>query len=471
MNRLFRLPTKIYKYATNEQLITIYNSQFTIHCLKMNYTNNIKKFTVLVLFLFQLASICSAQTAKFPEPRQEKLLNGLKLLVWYEPKVEKVTVKLRIHSGSAFDPQSKEGVMALLADALFPNESQKEFFAEDLGGSLEVTSNFDYIQINATGNSDQFLTVMETLANAVTNPQINKEITAKVIAARLEKVKELEKNPAYIADQAVARRLFGDFPYGRAQAGTSASLAKIDFADLLFAKQRLLTADNATLAVSGNVKHDLIFRAVRRYFGAWEKADKKVPATFRQPDAPKTGLPVFDSPTAKTSEFRFALRGLARNEKDFYASRILENILQNRLQTREGKKAFARQDAHFLPGFFIFGVSEWNLQDIKRENGKISLPMTNDYQSNFLKAAVKQDEFDKSKNEFVSKLSGTDITDFWLDADTFKIVSAKTEWQAAQSVTTSDVQRVLERLQKEAVAFVLVFSGEKAGEKSATSNQ
>lgn len=437
----------------------------------MNYTNNIKKFTILILFLFQFASICSAQTTKFSDPRQEKLLNGMKLLVWSEPNAEKITVKLRIHSGSAFDPLGKEGVMALLADALFPNESQKEFFAEDLGGSLEVTSNFDYIQINATGNADQFLTIIETLATAVTNPQINKEITAKVVSARLEKVKELEKNPTYVADQAVAKRLFGDFPYGRAQAGTTASLAKIDFADLLFAKQRLLTADNATLAIRGNVKHDLAFRAVRRYFGAWEKADKKIPATFRQPDAPQAGLPVFDSPLAKTSEFRFALRGLARNDKDFYASRILENILQNRLQTREGKKAFARQEAHFLPSYFIFGVSEWNLQGIKKEGDKIALPATDDYQNYFLKAAVKQDEFDKAKNEFISKMNGTDVVDFWLDADTYKLVSAKTEWQAAQNVTLSDVQRVLEKLQKEAVAFVLVFSGEKATEKSATSNQ
>lgn len=437
----------------------------------MNYSNNIKKFTILILFLFQFASICSAQTTKFSEPRQEKLLNGMRLLVWNEPNAGKVTVKLRIHSGSAFDQLGKEGVMALLADALFPNESLREFFAEDLSGSLDVTSNFDYIQINATGNSEQFLTIIETLATAVTNPQINKEITAKVVSARLEKVKELEKNPTYIADQAVARRLFGDFPYGRAQAGTSASLAKIDFADLIFARERFLTADNATLAISGNVKPDLAFRAVRRYFGAWEKADKKVPATFRQPDAPKTGLPVFDSPLAKTSEFRFALRGLARNDKDFYASRILENILQNRLQTREGKKAFARQDAHLLPSYFVFGVSEWNLQGIKKDGDKIALPVIDDYQNYFLKAAIKQDEFDKAKNEFVSKMNGTDIVDFWLDADTYKLVSAKTEWQAAQNVTLSDVQRVLEKLQKEAVAFVLVFSGEKTSEKPATSNQ
>jgi predicted Zn-dependent peptidase len=437
----------------------------------MNYTNNIKKFTILILVLFQFASICSAQTAKFSEPRQEKLLNGMKLLVWNEPGAEKITVKLRIHSGSAFDPLGKEGVMALLADALFPNESQKEFFAEDLGGSLDVTSNFDYIQINATGKSDQFLTIVETLATAVTNPQINKELTAKVVSARLAKVKELEKNPTYVADQAVAKRLFGDFPYGRAQAGTTASLEKIDFADLLFAKQKLLTADNATLAISGNVKPDLAYRAVRRYFGAWEKADKKVPATFRQPDAPKTGLPVFDSPLAKTSEFRFALRGLARNDKHFYASRILENILQNRLQLREGKKAFARQDAHLLPSYFIFGVSEWNLQNIKKDGDKIVSPVTDDYQNYFLKAAIKQDEFANSKNEFISKMNGTDVVDFWLDADTYKLVSAKTEWQAAQNVTLSDVQRVLEKLQKEAVAFVLVFSGDKAIEKSATSNQ
>jgi predicted Zn-dependent peptidase len=437
----------------------------------MNYTNNIKKFTILVLILFQLASISLAQTTKFSEPRQEKLLNGMKLLVWNEPNAEKITVKLRIHSGSAFDPLGKEGVMALLADALFPNESQKEFFAEDLGGSLDVTSNFDYIQINTTGNSDQFLTIIETLATAVTNPQINKEITTKVVSARLKKVKELEKNPTYVADQAVAKRLFGDFPYGRAQTGTTASLAKIDFADLLFAHKRLLTADNATLAISGNVKHDLVYRAVRRYFGAWEKADKKVPATFRQPDAPKTGLPVFDSPLAKTSEFRFALRGLARNDKDFYASQILENILQNRLQIREGKKAFARQNTHFLPSYFVFGVSEWNLEGIKRDGDKIVSPVTDDYQNYFLRAAVKQDEFDKAKNEFIFKMNGTDIVDFWLDADTYKFVSAKTEWQAAQNVTLPDVQRVLEKLQKEAVAFVLVFSGEKTIEKSATSNQ
>ncbi len=143
----------------------------------MNIKHILYKFTILSAFLFLTAPFSFGQAAKVQTPRQEKLLNGLKTLVWNESGADKVAVKIRIHNGSAFDPQNKEGVMALLAEVLFPNETVKEFFREDLGGSLEIISNYDYIQINATANPDQFLTMLETVANAVTNPQIDKETT------------------------------------------------------------------------------------------------------------------------------------------------------------------------------------------------------------------------------------------------------------------------------------------------------
>src|SRR5215210_8241103 len=134
----------------------------------MKFSSYFQKITLFVLILFLFAGFSFAQRADLQSaPKQEKLLNGLKLLMWNQPDAEKATVKLRIHSGSAFDPKDKEGVMALLADILFPGEQIKEFFAEDLGGKLEVTSNYDYIQITATGNNDQILTILETIAPAV----------------------------------------------------------------------------------------------------------------------------------------------------------------------------------------------------------------------------------------------------------------------------------------------------------------
>jgi zinc protease len=304
----------------------------------------------------------------------------------------------------------------------------------------------------------------------VTNPQINKESTERVRAAMMAKVLEWEKRPAYVADRAAAKRLLGNFPYGRPQSGSAETLAKIDFADLLMAKDRFFTADNATMVISGNVNPDFALRATRRLFGGWLKADKKVPSTFAMPEPPQKNIQILESTAGKTSEIRFAMRGLARNDKDFYASQILERILLNRLQAREGKNAFVRQSANILPGVIVLGVSEWNAGTIRKVGDQVTLPAEiNSYQNNFLKDAVKADEFEKAKSALAEKMKQTNALDYWLDAETYRLVSVKDDWQKYQSVTQTDVQRVLERLQKEAVASVLLVSTEK--QNSATSNQ
>ena len=191
----------------------------------------------------------SAQPA-LSKPREEKLLNGLKVLMWSDASAKDVTVKIRFHSGAAFDPQGKEGVMKMLSGNIFPNEGAREFFSEDLGGGLEIITTYDFLQINASSKPDEFLTMLDTLAAAVANTNIDKPTTAKLREALLAQIKLLEADPVYVADRAAAKRLFGTFPYGRPQSGTTDSVAKIDFADLIDAKQRFLTADNATITVS-----------------------------------------------------------------------------------------------------------------------------------------------------------------------------------------------------------------------------
>ncbi len=421
-------------------------------------------FAIAVIsFFITLAPSAFGQTPS-ATPRQEKLLNGLKVLVFKTPAADKVSLKLRIHGGSAFDPQEREGVLKLLSESFFPTESSRSFFADELGGSFDVTCNYDYIQFDMTARSADFLTLIETVAQAMANPDLDKESTATLKAALLAKVKELEKDPAYIADRAVAKSLFGTFPYGRPEMGSSESIPKIDFADLLFARERLLTADNATIAISGNVDPNLVFRAARRYFGAWLKADKKIPSTFRRPDAPKAGVPIIDSPVGNTSEFRFAARGLARNDPNFYASKILQKIIEMRFQKREGQKSFVRNDPRILAGAYVFGVSGWNLSQIKREGNTIALPASaGSYQTEFLKDAVTQEEFDTVNRMRIDRLKPENISELWLDADTYKLANpVLKEIDNAKGVTIADVQRTLDKLRKEPFAFVLVFTGERA---------
>lgn len=434
----------------------------------MNITNYLKKISLLTLILFAAVFLSVAQTTKSAAPRQEKLLNNLKLLIWSEPAAAKVSVKLRVHSGAAFDTLNKEGTMAMLADILFPNESVKEFFSEELGGSLSVESNYDFIQINATGNPEQILTILETLATAVTKPTIDPETAAKVRVVRLEKIKELEKNPAYVADLAVANRLFGAYPYGRSAEGTAESLIKLDFADILLAKQRFLTADNATLAVSGNVKPDYVFKAVRQLFGGWEKADKKVPATFAQPNAPDSSLQIINvSETIPTSEIRFAFRGLPRNSKDFIASKILVEVMNNRLQKEFAKERpnaiFIIQNSNLLPGLIMVRLSNLitDAEAVEEQLGE-KPPITHLLsvkQENLAQGLLTQktlpEEFQKAKTTILEQLNQKNRVDYWLDVDTYKLVSVKEEMQKINEVTLADAQRIADNFLKQ--SFVKIW--------------
>ncbi|MEO7539375.1 MAG: pitrilysin family protein, partial [Pyrinomonadaceae bacterium] len=394
--------------------------------------------TLLAAFIWSMsAPTVHPQTLR--APKQEKLLNGLKILMWNDAHADKVSVKLRIHSGSAFDPQGKEGVMSMLAEGIFPNEASREFFAEDLGGDLKIETNYDYIQINASSRPDALLTVLETLSTAVGNPTIDKETTAKLRNTLLTKVLALESDPAYVADRAAAKRLFGTFPYGRPVYGNEASLKLIEFPDLLDARQRFLAADNATMVIAGNFDRSLAFRAVRRYFGSWLKADKKVPLTFRQPDAPLGDVFDADSPKQDTSMILISMRGTARSDRDLAASMIYSAILQQRLRSRvpsvHAAEVFVRNDAYALPGMITIGFT--GFRSLTRSSSdKVEA------KEMFAKAIsdpISEGEFQASKSLFQAEWSKKDPYTFWLDADTYKIASPEHDTRIGDAVTLTDV--------------------------------
>lgn len=408
----------------------------------MKFQNLFKKFGLLVLCLVSLSGVF-AQRPGTNVPRQEKLLNGLKLLMWNDPAATDVKVSIRLHSGAAFDPQGKEGVMQLLADNIFPNAASKSFFAEDLDGTVEVICNYDYIQINATSKPSEFVTLLETVAQAVSNPTIDKETTSALKKSLTEKLTSLAKDPAYIADQAVAKRLFGTFPYGRPQMGSVESMERIDFADLLFAKERFLSADNATVAISGNFNGDLGFRTARRYFGAWLKSDKRVPSTFRQPDEPDTKLLEITIADADRIEARIARRSVARNDKDYFAAQILSNLvvgqlISNHLYASEKPGFGVSNESHMLPGALIIKG---------RAKSKFNLVWPKYFTDIF---------FAQTKVNLQTAFAKRSRADQWLDVDTYKLTSVADDLKALDAVTFADVQRVAERLAKNAAASVIV---------------
>src|SRR5689334_261058 len=313
---------------------------------------------VSALLLVLVVQPALSQTPK--EPESEQLLNGLRVLVWSQPGSPELLVKLRINSGAAFDLAGKSGEMALLGDLLFPDAATVDFFTEELGGKLNVSVNYDSLTITMVGKAAEFEQVISVLHNGLVSTQFAPEVVTRIRDARLKTLRDTTISSAMVADRAISRRLFDDFPYGRLAGGTPEDVARIDRADLMFAHERFLNSNNATLAIVGGVTTARAIRTVRQLLGPWRKSDDIVPTTFAQPPAPDARTLIVTVP-GPTSEVRLAARGLARSDSDFAASTVMARLAQQRWQALAtdlaNQPVFAKSEGFVLPGAFVMGAA------------------------------------------------------------------------------------------------------------------
>src|SRR2546421_4522859 len=289
-------------------------------------------------------------------PQREVLLNGLPILLAYRPGDPSVLLKLRIQSGAVFDLAGREGEMALLSDLLFPDPSTRVFVTEELGGQFEITTGYDHIDVLLSGRATEFERLADLLRGAVVNMRLAADDITRLRAERIKTARAANATPAAIADRLIAARLFGAHPYARLVAGTSESLARIERSDLMLARDRFLTADNARLVMLGGVEPARALRAFRQFLGAWRKSEVLVPATFRQPATPDARTLVVDQTDANTAEVRLAVRGLAHTDRDHVAAAVLAAIARARWQTALGTikpdSLSVRHDARALAGLW-----------------------------------------------------------------------------------------------------------------------
>jgi len=410
----------------------------------------------LCLVLVTVISVrSSAQT--YPEPIREHLLNGLTVLFAQRPGDPNVLIKLRVESGAAFDLAGKGGTMALLGDVLFPDPVTREYVSEQLGGRLEVSTSHDAIDVTISGRANELERIVDFLRGAMVTPQITPENVVKIREARLRQLAELGNSASENADREIAARLFGNYPYGHSPRGSVETVSKIDRPDLMFARERFLNANDATIVVIGGVDRGRVMRALRQLLGPWQQGNRTVPATFRQPNPPDARVLVINQPGADTAEVRLAVRGLARSDHDAEAAALLALIVRDRLRASfpELGKAFARHEAHDLPGMFVLGASVPNASAAK------AIASASDVIKFFAKTAPTAREFEHAREERLAEISRQtsqedlpEVTaDNWLLMELYKLTPPANQ---IRSLTEADLQRVAGKLFKETAHATIV---------------
>jgi zinc protease len=377
--------------------------------------------------------------------QREQLLNGLKILFIPRPGDPSVLLKLRIHSGSAFDTAGKSGTMALLADLLFPDPLTFEYFKDEIDGRLLVETTQDAIDITMQGRATEYDRIVDILRGALITTPLSPENVSKIRDAKIKVLSERKPSAAELANQTVAVRLFGAFPYAKGPAGTPETLRQIDRADLLLAKDRFLSPNNATLVIIGGVDHAKAMRALRQLLGGWRKSEELVPATFRQPAPPDARVLLANFPEAQATEVRLALRGLARGDRDYLAATLLSFIARDRWQKLMPEaKVFVRHEAHTLPGLFIMGSS------VDSSNASAALDAARATLKSLVDAPISAPELEKAKSEYLAnenKVSGNDrLATDWLNIEAYSLPLSGMQMRNWSLLSTAELQRVAARL-------------------------
>jgi zinc protease len=426
-------------------------------------TNRIARqpYYYCLICLLLLALIPTGTRAQTPsEPVREHLLNGLTILFSARPGDPNVLLKLRIESGAAFDLAGRGGTMALLGDVLFPDPVTREYVSEQLGGRLDVSTNHDAIDVTISGRADELERIVDFLRGAIVTPQITRENVTKIREAKLKQLSERETSPAEIADREIAVRLFAAYPYGHPPSGTVESVSKIDRPDLMLARERFLNANASTIVVIGGVDKLRVMRALRQLLGPWQRGDRIVPATFRQPNPPDPRILVIDQSGAANAEIRLAVRGLARSDRDAEAASLLALIVRDRLRSTSSDlaKAFARHEAHDLPGLFVLGAP------VPTASAAKAISSAREVLASLAKAGPTAAEFERARAERLADLSRQEsqenlvgaTADNWLSNEIYKLPPVSTQ---IRSFTLADIQRVTERLFKN-VAVATIALGD-----------
>ncbi len=372
-------------------------------------------------------------------------------------------MRLRIHTGAAFDLEGKEGTTALLARSLFPEDETRAYITEELGGRMEVTVDYDKIDILLSGRANAFETLAEILRNALVTDGTVDQKTLEALRTRL--VADLEAGEfsggtgsqpptpaAQAADRTIAARLFGAYPLGRCVAGTPESLARLTRADLLLARERFIAPNNATLIVSGGIAPQRARLVLRQYLGAWRKSDALAQAAFQRPDAPRVDTLVVPASDVDKVELRAALRAPARTDRNHLTAALLASILRERLRQTTTPNTRALLPADFFrvryDAYKPAGILTISLAAPANDAAAILAALRKTLQSLATTAPPTAAELEAARSRVAAAQTGTTnaVANVLLDTDTYGIAAIEDFDRRVRAVTLADTQRLAKTL-------------------------
>jgi predicted Zn-dependent peptidase len=293
------------------------------------------RFLVVAAIVVLDCTLAPAQTLHLPPHEKVVLKNGLTVLLLKKRGVPLVNISAIVKAGAAADPAGQEGLATTTAGLLRKGTKKRnaQQFAADLdyiGGEFEAEAGPDFTTINVEFQTKDLARGLDLFADVLLHPTFPQEEAEKFLAQGLDGVKAAKDDPQSVMMSYYSGYLYGTHPYGHPAGGDEVSLTRIRREAVTKFYETNYAPGNTILAVAGEFNAAEMTAKLAEELGAWESRAVKSAAIPGALPSKGKRLLLVDKADASQTYFTIGNTGIAANDPDRVAIRVVNTIFGGR---------------------------------------------------------------------------------------------------------------------------------------------
>jgi zinc protease len=183
--------------------------------------------------------------------------SGARLLLQEDHRLPKVHIRCVMRGGPLYEPENQRGISELLAELLTKDTANHSASAistliDSIGGSFSATGGNNTISVALEVLPTDLDIALGLLSDALTCPVFEEATFRTELEAQIANLKEEDDEILDYGFRKLRERFFGTHPFGIASDGRLEDLQHLNRDDVVAHYERLVTAPNVVLSVSGD---------------------------------------------------------------------------------------------------------------------------------------------------------------------------------------------------------------------------
>jgi len=272
---------------------------------------------------------------RLPPKETANLPNGLSMTFIEYGTVPKVTVYAVVRTGNIDESESTwladVAVEMLKEGTETRSASDIALQAAGMGGALNVGAGAEQTTVGISVLSEFAVPAMKLVADVLRHPRFPESELPRVIANFERSLAVARSDPQGLADEALAKMVYGDHPFGRTLP-RDGQLAGYDIAAVRGFHARNFSATRTHVYVAGRFERAALEAAMKDAFGDWPAG---APATVLPPHPSETlQFALIDSPGAPQSSVRIAVPVPDPAAAKYFQTTITNSLLGGTFSSR-----------------------------------------------------------------------------------------------------------------------------------------